>query len=740
MLISRTSVPGARRLGGTPSEWDGSSTPSRPGSRRYWIKWRYFDDIRRIRTLLSRTDTLTLFLEGGTPMERSVLVRSILSQPRMSAAGADVWLDVGKGGHVEVPSKSGALPWVIDGAHRLSDEALGRLALALHQQPRVLLLLADHPDERLGELGSVNSNLNGHIQLAPMGRDQCNDFLEHMLSGPVARSTQEALWIATGGELLAAYALVCQHLQRGTLSRAGGVWMISEWGSGTGVMGVVGNLLDAESTLSAGAQELLAEVSDSSDGYAVGVSRVSDAPEILELERAGLIRVDSRSSEPGVESILRVNLLSDLHESRDSHVPVMSRKALMVEFAQVCTQADKAKRDGNTTVLGEHVERLRAIQTSLESPLAQRMVDALARDMPAETTVSNGQTQEAPWVESLWLLVIDGEWDQFHRALDGVFGGGRTISSESAALMELLLALEAFLQEKPGIARIHMGACLRVLTVPHDVTFARAAFALSAVIAAQAGRKKKAAADLRRVELIPASPHRVVEGLVSVLVTRTQVILGELVQERGSLIRSDIETWGSPETQVTGDDEFVQHRASLRVLALFLGNAPATESEFDHVLDIACAVDTPLAKSLCATLTAMRETTLEHVQHAIDVCVRHRMRCLEKRSRHMLAQLSPHGARRMAPRHAGFPERSYAEGLHNLTARETQVLELLRSGASNREISEELAVSVRTVESHVGRVLHKLGMSRRHEVAHLRAHPGMILPSVHANPDPVGGL
>jgi DNA-binding CsgD family transcriptional regulator len=52
-----------------------------------------------------------------------------------------------------------------------------------------------------------------------------------------------------------------------------------------------------------------------------------------------------------------------------------------------------------------------------------------------------------------------------------------------------------------------------------------------------------------------------------------------------------------------------------------------------------------------------------------------------------------------------------------LTAREEEILELVASGLSNREISERLFLSVKTVEHHVSRVLGKLGLKRRAEAA-----------------------
>lgn len=52
-----------------------------------------------------------------------------------------------------------------------------------------------------------------------------------------------------------------------------------------------------------------------------------------------------------------------------------------------------------------------------------------------------------------------------------------------------------------------------------------------------------------------------------------------------------------------------------------------------------------------------------------------------------------------------------------LTPREKEVAELAARGLSNRRISEELVVSVRTVETHLKNVYKKLGVNSRTEVA-----------------------
>lgn len=56
-----------------------------------------------------------------------------------------------------------------------------------------------------------------------------------------------------------------------------------------------------------------------------------------------------------------------------------------------------------------------------------------------------------------------------------------------------------------------------------------------------------------------------------------------------------------------------------------------------------------------------------------------------------------------------------------LTAREAQILDMLRLGLRNRDIADELCIAVHTVKNHVHSVLTKLGVSTRAEAV-VRAH------------------
>jgi DNA-binding NarL/FixJ family response regulator len=64
----------------------------------------------------------------------------------------------------------------------------------------------------------------------------------------------------------------------------------------------------------------------------------------------------------------------------------------------------------------------------------------------------------------------------------------------------------------------------------------------------------------------------------------------------------------------------------------------------------------------------------------------------------------------------------------SLTTREWEILDLMTTGASTREISDQLVLSEETVYSHVKSILRKLGVHTREdaiEAADRLRHPGL---------------
>jgi DNA-binding CsgD family transcriptional regulator len=71
------------------------------------------------------------------------------------------------------------------------------------------------------------------------------------------------------------------------------------------------------------------------------------------------------------------------------------------------------------------------------------------------------------------------------------------------------------------------------------------------------------------------------------------------------------------------------------------------------------------------------------------------------------------------------PSRAAKEAFGGLTAREREVAALTAQGKSNREIAEILVVSERTIESHVGNILAKLGFASRAQIAAWAVEQGL---------------
>jgi DNA-binding NarL/FixJ family response regulator len=87
--------------------------------------------------------------------------------------------------------------------------------------------------------------------------------------------------------------------------------------------------------------------------------------------------------------------------------------------------------------------------------------------------------------------------------------------------------------------------------------------------------------------------------------------------------------------------------------------------------------------------------------------------------RRLLGQQSSHRDYAGVPPYSGRPsdERAGPSALEVLSPRELDVLRLIARGRTNRQISEDLLVSVSTVKKHVHQIITKLGVSDRTQAA-----------------------
>jgi len=78
-----------------------------------------------------------------------------------------------------------------------------------------------------------------------------------------------------------------------------------------------------------------------------------------------------------------------------------------------------------------------------------------------------------------------------------------------------------------------------------------------------------------------------------------------------------------------------------------------------------------------------------------------------------------------APTESFVPDRRRLEEL-SITPRELEILGLIASGMSNREIAEKLFVSENTVKTHSSRLFDKLGAKRRTQAVQIAKEERLI--------------
>ena len=90
------------------------------------------------------------------------------------------------------------------------------------------------------------------------------------------------------------------------------------------------------------------------------------------------------------------------------------------------------------------------------------------------------------------------------------------------------------------------------------------------------------------------------------------------------------------------------------------------------------------------------------------------------------ALLSPAVTKRVIRQFARTPRPDPPKEMHDLTARERDILQLIAGGLSNAEIGETLYISETTVKTHVTHILQKLGLRDRVQAVVMAYQTGLI--------------
>ncbi|MFJ5758624.1 response regulator [Neobacillus sp. NPDC093182] len=90
------------------------------------------------------------------------------------------------------------------------------------------------------------------------------------------------------------------------------------------------------------------------------------------------------------------------------------------------------------------------------------------------------------------------------------------------------------------------------------------------------------------------------------------------------------------------------------------------------------------------------------------------------------AYLHPAATKRLMEEYLGSLKHGSNDTYNLLSDREKEVLTLIAKGYSNKEIAEQLVISVKTVETHKGNLMEKLQMKTRPELVEFAVKKGLL--------------
>jgi DNA-binding CsgD family transcriptional regulator len=209
------------------------------------------------------------------------------------------------------------------------------------------------------------------------------------------------------------------------------------------------------------------------------------------------------------------------------------------------------------------------------------------------------------------------------------------------------------------------------------------------------------------------------QGKRDLAATSIRRLLGE---RQGNVVRPEV-LLAAVEI-LTAADDLTTARAAADELSRIREQfpAPAVRALASHAIGAVCLAegDLPAASSRLREAWMLWQE-LEVPYEAARVRVLLGQVC-QQLGDHVAAEFEFDGARRFFQRVSAEPDLARVDmlrqgggktGSHSLSARELQVIELVATGKTNREIARQLSISERTVDRHVSNILLKLNLPTR---------------------------
>jgi len=212
------------------------------------------------------------------------------------------------------------------------------------------------------------------------------------------------------------------------------------------------------------------------------------------------------------------------------------------------------------------------------------------------------------------------------------------------------------------------------------------------------------------IQVLVVDDHVVVrEGLCALLIPRNGMeVVGEAVDgadavEKARILKPDVILMDLNLPVMSGLEaitEIIRENPEARILVL---------TSFDDESNISAAIEAGALGYLS------KNSSTHEMFHAIQGVAMGSL------------SVSP-GVTRTILQHLRKPDPPFKSNVAALTERELDVLRALGQGLSNQEIAEKLNIEVTTVRSHISRILNKLGLDNRTQVALYAVETGLVQP------------